>query len=125
MPFYQTDGMGIVHHANYVHLLEVARILLLDEHDRPYREYLEQGLHYAVTRIDLRYQRAARYDDIVETTVWVNSVRGASLGIGYELRCRGELVATAISEHALVGDDGRPRRLPRERLENLRKIAGG
>ena len=25
VPFYETDAMGVVHHANYVHWLEVAR----------------------------------------------------------------------------------------------------
>ena len=31
VPFYETDAMGVVHHAQYLHLLEEARILFLDE----------------------------------------------------------------------------------------------
>jgi acyl-CoA thioester hydrolase len=32
VPFYETDAMGVVHHANYVKYLELARIAWLDEH---------------------------------------------------------------------------------------------
>jgi acyl-CoA thioester hydrolase len=115
--------MGIVHHANYVHLLEIARIELLDAHDVPYRDYVERGLHFAVTRVDIRYRLAARFDDRIETQVWVEWVRGASLGIGYELRCGGALLATALTEHAMVDDTGRPTRIPRERRESLQRLA--
>ena len=123
MPFYETDAMGVVHHANYVHFLELARIDFLDEHDMPYRDYVAQDLHFAVTRIDLRYRRGVGFDESIETTAWVEWVRGASLAIGYELRCSGELVATARTEHAMVDDTGRPVRIPRERRANLAELA--
>lgn len=123
VPFYQTDGMGVVHHANYLHLLEIARIQLLDEVDVPYRDYVAQGLHYAVRRADIHYKRAAQYDDVIETTVWVEWVRGASLGIGYELRVGDDVIATAVTEHAMVDNEGRPTRIPRERRANLTKLA--
>jgi len=125
VPFYETDGMRIVHHANYVHYLELARIAWLDEHDIPYREYTGQGIHYATTRVELDYRRAARFDDVVEVATWLVWVRGASLRMAYELRCAGELVASGATEHAAVGEEGRPCRLPRERLGNLRPLALG
>lgn len=123
VPFYQTDAMGIVHHANYVHLLELARIRFLDEHDIPYREYVTKDLHYAVTRVDVRYRRGARFDEEVDVVVWVEWVRGASLGIGYELRVDAEVIATAQTEHAMVDATGRPTRIPRERRANMAALA--
>ena len=123
VPFYETDAMGVVHHANYVHFLELARIQFLDEHDVPYRDYVAQDLHYAVTRVDVRYRQAARFDDEVETLVWVEWVRGASLAIGYELRCGERPIATARTEHAMVDGSGRPVRIPAERRRNLAKLA--
>lgn len=115
--------MGVVHHAQYVHFLEEARILFLDEHDVPYLRYVEEGLHFAVTRAELRYLQAARFDDRVETTVWVEWARGASLGIAYQVRCGEVLLATALTEHAMVDGNGRPARIPRERRDNLKKLA--
>ena len=31
VPFFETDAMGIVHHANYVRYLELARVAWMDE----------------------------------------------------------------------------------------------
>ena len=123
VPFYETDGMGIVHHANYVHYLELARVRWLDEHDVPYREIAAMGIHYATTRIDLDYLRAARFDDVLEISTWLEWVRGASLRMAYHLCCAGAAVAVGATEHAAVDLEGRVRRLPRARLENYRKLA--
>ena len=45
VPFYDTDAMAVVHHANYVRYLELARVRFLAEHDEPYTRYVEQGYH--------------------------------------------------------------------------------
>ena len=107
VPFYDTDAMKVVHHARYVHYLELARIEYLDRHDRPYREYVAEGLHFAVTALEVRYQQAARYDDRLEVTCWLEWLKRVSLAIGYVVRRDGELLATATTEHALVSDEGK------------------
>lgn len=119
VPFFDTDAMGIVHHSNYVRYLELARVRLLEEHQRPYTEWLERGLHFAVTRVDLDYHRAARFDQRIAVSAWLQWVRGASLGIGYLLVCEGASIVTGATEHAMVDDDGRPRRIPRELREEM------
>jgi len=118
--FYETDAMGIVHHANFVNFLERARVVYMDEHDRPYREYMERGLHFATTRVEIDYLRPVRFDDVLVVQVWIESLRGASLRMGYTLRCGEVAVAVAATEHAMVDGDGRPRRIPREHRERLR-----
>jgi acyl-CoA thioester hydrolase len=122
--FYQTDAMGIMHHAQYVNLLENARVAWLEEHDEPYTRYVGSGLHFAVTRVDVRYRRAARFDDRLVVRVWIEWVRGASLGIAYAIARDGETLATARTEHAMVDADGRPVRIPRERRDALAARAG-
>jgi acyl-CoA thioester hydrolase len=126
--FYQTDAMGIMHHANYLHLLETARVRWLEEHHRPYTAYIAEGRHFAVTRVDLHYRRAARFDDELLTTVWVDWVRGASLEMAYVVRCERELVAWGHTEHAMVSDAGRPVPIPtdaRRELASRAARAGG
>ena len=117
--FYETDAMGIVHHANYVRFLELARVVWMDEHDRPYREYAAEGLHFATTAIELRYHRSAGFDDILAVTTWVEWVRRASLRMAYEIRRGEELVASGATEHAMVDLDGRPCGIPPERRRVL------
>ena len=119
VPFYETDAMAIVHHANYVRWLELARVAWMDEHDRPYSEYVAAGTHFATTRVDIRYLRATAFDDRVAITVWLSLLRRASLTMSYEITRGDERIATAQTEHALVDLQGKVRRLPPERRESL------
>jgi acyl-CoA thioester hydrolase len=119
--FYETDAMGIVHHANYVRYLELVRVVWMDEHDRPYREYAAEGLHFATTRVEIDYRRSASFDDHLDIVAWLEWVRGVSLGMAYQILRGDELVATAITEHAMVDLDGRPHRIPAERRKILQQ----
>ena len=124
VPFYETDAMRVVHHSNYVRYLELGRIQWMDEHDRPYREYVQEDLHFATTRVELDYKGAAIYDDVIEVVTWVEWVRGASLRIAYQVRRGEELLATGATEHAMVDETGRPRRIPPEHREKLASRTG-
>jgi len=121
--FFETDAMGVVHHANYIRHLELVRVQWLDEHDQPYRIYAEQGLHYATTHLEIDYRRSTGFDDVIEIAAWLDWVRGASMRIEYALGCDGACVATASTVHAMVDRNGRARRIPRDRIENLRRLA--
>ena len=124
VPFFETDAMGVVHHSNYVRYFELARVVWLEEHDQPYTAYVEQGLHFATTRVEVDYQISVRFDDQIEITAWLAWVRHASLCIRYTIQ-RGETrVAWGASEHAAVSaETGRARRVPRERRDALRRLA--
>jgi len=126
--FYETDAMRIVHHSNYVRYLELARVIWMDEHDRPYREYAAEGLHFATTAVELRYHRSVTFDDVLAITTWMEWVRRASLRMAYEIRRGDDLVASGTTEHAMVDLDGRPRGIPPERRAVLLRLtapAGG
>lgn len=115
--------MGVVHHSNFVRYLELARVAWLEEHDRPYTEYVAAGFHFATTRVEVDYRQAARFADTVDVVTWADWVRGASLRMLYTLHVADALVATAATEHASVDTAGRVRRIPRERREALRALA--
>ncbi len=121
--FYETDAMGIVHHSNYVRYLELARVRWMDEHDQPYREYVAAGHHFATTRLDLRYHRAAAFDDELAVRTWLEWVRGASLAMAYDVTHEGAKILSGTTEHALVDLGGRLKRIPPERRSALRVFA--
>jgi acyl-CoA thioester hydrolase len=127
VPFFETDAMGLVHHANYVRFLELARIRWMDEHHRPYREYVAEGLHFATTRVELDYLRGLRFDDEVEIAVWLAWARGASLRMEYALARvaagAADPVARAATEHAMVDTTGRVRRIPEAQRRAMAQIA--
>jgi acyl-CoA thioester hydrolase len=116
--------MGVVHHSNFVRFLEEAHIVWLDEHDRPYAEYVNLGFHFATTRVEVDYRHAVRFDEVVDVCVWAEWVRGASLRMAYALHVGDTLVAEAATEHAAVDPTGRVTRIPRERRDALRKLVG-
>ena len=126
VPFYETDAMGVVHHSNFVRYLEEARVAWLDDYDQPYSAYVEQGFHFATTRVEVDYRQSVRIDERVEVAVWAEWVRGASLRLAYTLHVGDRLVATAATEHAAVDPTGAVRRIPKERRESLRaQVATG
>ena len=121
--FHETDAMGIVHHANYLRLCEQARVHWLEEHDQAYTRYMAAGVHFAVTRVELDYHRSAKFDDRLQVSTWLEIVRGASLRMAYQISCNDEILVTGATEHAAVDDEGRVRRIPKERRANmLRKL---
>lgn len=119
VPFYDTDAMGIVHHANYVRYLELARVRWLEAYDEPYTRYVEQGFHVVVTRVDIQLKRATRFDEHLEVVCWLERVRNASLAFGYQIRCAEALTAVAGTEHGVVNLQGRPVRMPESRRDRL------
>lgn len=112
--FHETDAMGIVHHANYLKFCEDARVVWLETHDKPYREWMEMGLHLAVTHVELEYRSSTRFDDVLEVTAWLEQVNGASLAMGYQINRGDQLVLTGRTKHASVNGEGRVRRIPKE-----------
>lgn len=121
--FFETDGMGIVHHSNYLRYCENARVAWLETHDRGYPDWIAAGLHFAVTKVELDYRKPARFDDRLEITTWLEWVHGASLAMAYAITCRGELLVAGRTEHAAVNGEGRVRRIPREDRERLAQRA--
>jgi len=113
--YYETDAMGVVHHSNYLRFFEGARVRWLEEHDKPYTHYVENaGLNFAVTRSEVDYKNATRFDDIVEVATWMLWVRGASLAMAYRATVGDRLVAQGLTEHAALSIEGRVRRIPQE-----------
>jgi acyl-CoA thioester hydrolase len=116
--FAETDAQAIAHHASFVVWLEVARLAYLAEHAGGYRAIQEQGVEALTTGLELRYLRAARFDD--RLTVWARCVdlRGARFRYEYAVERDGEVIAEGSTSHATVDVvTHRPIRLPQWFLE--------
>jgi acyl-CoA thioester hydrolase len=111
--FAETDAQGIAHHASFVVWLEVARVGYLAEHAGGYRAIQERGVEALTTEVNVRYLRAARFDDRLR--VWARCVdlRGARFRYEYVVERDGEVVAEGSTSHAIVDRvKHRPIRLP-------------
>jgi acyl-CoA thioester hydrolase len=116
--FAETDAQGIAHHASFVVWLEVARVGYLAEHAGGYRAIQEQGIEALTTAVEVRYLRAARFDDRLR--IWARCVdlRGARFRYEYAVERLGsdgaaELLALGSTSHAIVAAaTHQPIRLP-------------
>jgi acyl-CoA thioester hydrolase len=113
--------MGIAHHAEYFAWFEVGRTDLLRECGLPYRDLERRGLRFPVIGTEARFLRPAYYDDVLEVHTQLDALSGARIAFRYEVRREGAPgpLATGRTEHAAVGADGRPRRLPEDVRERL------
>lgn len=116
--FAETDAMGIVHHSCYLPYLEEARVAYMRSIGHPYTANREAGLDAAVIECRLRYLAPLRFDDVVTVHLRVGGTTRATFTIEYLLTIGSQPTTIAVTQHAFVTADGRPRRLP-DWLRNL------
>ncbi len=112
--FAETDQMGIAHHAVYPVWMEAGRVQWLRAHGLSYRGIEESGVSLAVSGLELRYRRAARFDDLVAVHTHLRVARSRALRFEYRLTRvdDGALLATGASSHVPTDRRGRAVRLP-------------
>jgi acyl-CoA thioester hydrolase len=111
----ETDRMNVVYHTHYLVWFEIGRTELMRELGCAYAELEEEhGIYFPLREVGARYHAPARYDDKLDVRTVLASVGGASVRFGYRVirRADGRLLVTGFTEHAAVGAEGRPRRLP-------------
>ena len=113
--YYETDMMGITHHANYIRWMEEARIDFMDRLGYPYERMEREGILSPVRSLACTYRRPSTFGDTIRVRVAVEAFDGVTLTIAYGMENqRGETVCTARSEHVFVNREGRLVRLRRE-----------
>jgi acyl-CoA thioester hydrolase len=113
----ETDRMGVVYHGNYLVWFELGRTELMRDLGCAYSELEDRrGLSFPVIEAHVRYHRSARYDERLTVRTRLQSVGRARVRFEYQVIRDGEEtpLATGFTEHASVGADGRPTRLPDE-----------
>lgn len=119
--FYETDLMGIVHHANYFRYFELGRVDYLKRRGITYADSIAKGLHLPVVSADARFRAPLRFDDEVSMTTRLTSLRSHSLVFEYEL-ARGDVaVASGETRLAMVDAEHKLIRIPPEMVEALRE----
>jgi acyl-CoA thioester hydrolase len=111
--FAETDAQGIAHHASFVVWLEVARVEYLERYAGGYQGIRDRGIEALTTEVNVRYHRAATFDDRLRVEVRCVDMRGARFRYEYRVTRAGELVAEAWTSHAVVdAETYRPTRVP-------------
>ena len=110
--YYETDKMGVTHHANYLHWMEEARIAFLDQLGWPYDQLEALGVVSPVTAVQCHYRAPTTFSDQVDEAVSIRSYRCPKLVVAYEMRkADGTLVFTGESSHCFMDRAGKFLRL--------------
>ena len=114
-----TDAAGIVYHANYLRFMERARTEWLRalgfEQDAVRRQH---GLVFVITVSDLRFRRAARFNEELVVRSRLERLRRASMVFEQSVvTTTGADVCAATNEVACVDAESlQPRRIPADML---------
>ena len=113
--YYETDMMGITHHANYIRWMEEARIDLMDRMGFPYQKMEAEGVLSPVRSVSCTYLKPSTFGDLVSIAVSLENFNGVVLTIRYAMtNQRNETVCEARSEHVFVSREGRIVRMKKE-----------
>ncbi len=110
----ETDTMGVLYYAEYLHLFERARGQYIRERGMSYSVAEERGLFLPVREASCRYRRPARYDDLILVRAGISEWGRASLTFIYELHDehKTHILAQGMTQHACVDKTGRPIPVP-------------
>ena len=116
-----TDAGGVVYHANYLKYFERARTDWLRALGiGQERMRAETNRVFVVVRAALRYAAPARLDDVIEVSVALAALSGASLELAQRATRDGMLLAEGTIRIGCVeAGTFRPRRIPNAILERL------
>ncbi|HYH37185.1 MAG TPA: tol-pal system-associated acyl-CoA thioesterase [Azospirillum sp.] len=107
-----TDAGGIVYHANYLCFMERGRTEMLRLLGWRHTELLyDQGVSFAVRRVEIDFVAPARLDDTLEVETRIVDIGGASFTVEQTIRRDGRDLARAELKLATINGAGRPARL--------------
>ncbi len=111
--YYEMDQMGIVHHANYIHYFEEARLEGMRQLGLGYEQLIEMGLASPVMQLSCEYMHPSRYPDTLEINLLLNEYDGVRFRFAYEVRRQSDqqLLARGETLHCLISSSGIPVRI--------------
>lgn len=110
----ETDGMGVVYYAEYLHLFERSRSLLIRERGMSYAEVERRGVMLPVVEAGCKYRAPARFDDLILVRTGISEWSRVTVRFVYEIHneARDKILATGFTEHACLSPTGKILRVP-------------
>ena len=107
--YYETDRMGVVHHSNYLRLIEDARMDWLDANVINYRKLEDLGVIIPCAAASGKFLAFLRYDEPFSVEVKLIQYTGVKMVFTYEVRNTdtGVLCYTGESTHFFSTDSQR------------------
>ncbi len=131
--YYETDRMGVVHHSNYLRIIEEARMVWCDENIMTYKEMEKRGCIIPAASASENFLSYLRFDDPFRIEVKLIDFQGIKMTFSYKIFNENteELCYTGESSHFFAKDCGNEQYLPYisfrkdfpEQYKKLRELA--
>jgi acyl-CoA thioester hydrolase len=108
----ECDPMGFVHHSNYLRYFEIARTEMLRASGGCYREVEDNGLYVVVVRLECRYLKPAKYDDMLTVKAEVTRVTAAKIEHEYSVRRNSDQIVRGNATLAVIDAAGHVKSVP-------------
>ncbi len=117
----ETDKMGYVYYGNYPLYYEVGRTELMRNFGYSYNKIEEMGIILPVKTLDVKYHKAAMYDDLLTLKTTIKEIPGVRITFYYEvLNEKQELLNEGSTMLIFVDEKSRrPRKAPDELIKKL------
>jgi acyl-CoA thioester hydrolase len=116
----ETDQMGFVYYGNYPQYLEIGRVDALKTVGVSYRSMEESGYGLPVKDLNIRYHKAALYDDELVITTQVRNMPTNKIVFDYEIHRGEELIINAQTTLFFIDTSKRACRPPAAFVEKIR-----
>ena len=117
------DLGGVLYHAHYYHLYEMAREACLREHGVPYSDLVAEQMHLAIVEASQKFRAPIRYGDPLDVELSFDEIGRANVRALYRITVRGTDSPIEVHEGwtrlaCIVNADGRfkPSRFPEKLL---------
>jgi acyl-CoA thioester hydrolase len=110
--FFETDLMGIVHHAAYFTYFEVGRVEWLRQRGLRYADVALRGIHLPVVEAKALYRAPCRFDDDLTVETTLTKLRSVSLDYAYRISRGTTRIAEGFTRLACIDADSKLLRIP-------------
>ncbi|MDR0668239.1 MAG: acyl-CoA thioesterase [Prevotellaceae bacterium] len=120
VPYYDTDRMGVVHHANYIRYFEIGRTEYIRERGVAYAEVEAGGVLMPIIATECRYLNPAHYDEVLTIRTKISGTITARVRFEYEIyNAADQPVCTGATELAFIDAHTRRPCRPPEAIRRL------
>ena len=128
VPFYETDGMKVVHHANYLRWMEEARIEYLRAGGILLNDLMDNGIVFPILDLQIKYIKSAYNDDLIRIDIYLRKIDRVKMIFEYKIY--NDITDVLLSEARTVGanssiETGKLIRLSEAKIQKLKEISKG
>lgn len=107
--YFETDRMGVVHHSNYIRIMEEARVDFLESCGFGYDRMEAEGVGAPVIGVTADYKRSCTFGDTVRVDVSIVEVSAFRMRFGYAIFLNDKQIFYGTSLHCFIDSKvGRP-----------------